>query len=64
MNDIVKILIRRDGLNQDDAWKQADEARGEVLKAIGAGLDYDSVSDIVRDMLGLEPDYIENIVYG
>jgi len=63
MGNIVNILMKRDSMTRQEALKVACDARQEVLQAIDGGADYDSVADIVRDMLGLEPDYIESMIF-
>lgn len=52
MNEtIVQILMRRDGMTQEDAEQLLLEARDEVY----AGADPE---DVLADYFGLEPDYI------
>ena len=56
MNRIVKILMERDGIDQEIAESLVIKTRDEILS-----LDEDDVfeiDDIILDYLGLEPDYI------
>lgn len=57
MNKIVEILMERDGMSQDEAQSLVDETR-DVIWNLGS---FD-VDDIVADMLGLEPDYILDLL--
>ena len=57
MNKIVKILMERDGMSQDEAQSLVDETREEVLNSGSFDVD-----DIMADMLGLEPDYIFDLL--
>jgi hypothetical protein len=55
MNPIVKILMERDGLSKKDAELAVMEAQ----LAISQG---DDIDDVLRDDLGLEPDYAEDLL--
>ena len=57
MNKIVEILMERDGMSQDEAQSLVDETREEVLNS-----DSFDVDDVMADMLGLEPDYIFDLL--
>ena len=52
--DLVKTLMRRDGLSRDEALELVDELRADVL----AGMDPEEVLYSV----GLEPDYIFDLL--
>lgn len=54
--DLVKTLMRRDGLSRDEALELIDELRVDVL----AGMDPEEVLYSV----GLEPDYIFDLLEG
>lgn len=58
MNKVVKILMERDGMSKDEAIELVEETRDEIL-ACGGG---DEAWDIIEDNLGLEPDYIFDIL--
>ena len=53
MNTVVEILMRRDGLSEEEALELIDECR----EAIADG-DFDAIGDY----LGLEDDYIFDII--
>lgn len=56
-NEIVSILMKRDGTTQEEAIRLIKETRGMIYLAIENG-DYDSAEDIIASELGLEMDYI------
>ena len=61
--DIVAILMRRDGISENEAWNIVEETQELTFEAFVNSKNeyamYDEVCDILRDELGLEPDYIE-----
>jgi hypothetical protein len=59
MNRVVKILMERDGLTQREATRQLKEVR-EML--YDCGFDPVESEDIVLSELGLEMDYIFDII--
>ena len=62
MKEIVKILVRRDGISENEAWNLVEACREELLDAIEHGASLLYVEDIVADWLGLEPDYLEMLL--
>lgn len=63
MSEIEKVLMRRDGMTEREAKKYFREVREEVLSAIDEG-DYDLAEDIMSGDLGLEMDYIVDLLIG
>lgn len=61
MNRVVKILMERDGYSEVEAREIIDDCREEINEAIADG-DYDLAEDILACDLGLEPDYIFDIL--
>lgn len=57
MNEIVEILMRRDGISQLEAENIVDEVSNILLAAVVRG-DLNECEDIIKDELGLEPDYL------
>lgn len=59
MNKVVQILMNRDDLSEQEATELLDECR-EAL----ADCNYEPEEsvDIIQDYLGLEPDYIFDIL--
>lgn len=60
MNRVVRILMERDGLTEEEATAQLNEVR-EMM----AECDYDTFEceEIIMSELGLELDYIMDILY-
>ena len=60
MNRVVKILMERDGDTQEIAEARVRECRDELMM-----LDFDELmdyDDIIYEYLGLEPDYLDDIL--
>lgn len=58
MNKVVEILMRRDGMTKSEAESLVEETREALL----LGDPYEA-EDIIVDYLGLEPDYIMDILF-
>lgn len=58
MNEIVEILMRRDGISQLEAENLVEEVKKEIMDAAMRGA-YLKCEDILAAELGLEPDYLE-----
>lgn len=57
MNKIIEILMKRDGIDEEEARALVEETRDEIIS-----LDDPMEADnIMMDYLGLEPDYILDI---
>lgn len=61
MQEIINILMRRDGITYADAKAAYFECREAIQEAIDMGDDFE-VEEILRCELGLEPDYIFNFI--
>ena len=63
IDDIVSLLMRRDGIDENEAWHLVKECREELENLMvddGYGYaPYEEATNIVADWLGLEPDYLE-----
>ena len=56
---IKETLMKRDNLTEAAALEQIEEVVAAYLEDIQlSGMDYESLEDILRDELGLEPDYM------
>lgn len=62
MNKVVEILMKRDNMTEADAKDLLATVQTEVQEAVAEG-DYDLVEEIIACDLGLEPDYIFDILY-
>ena len=63
MNEIVEILMRRDGISQLEAENLVEECKEELWEAAARG-NYQECEDIVMSYLGLEPDYLDLLLWG
>lgn len=61
MNRVVKILMQRDGLTKAEAIDAINDARTEIYSAVEDG-DYEEAEDIMQSLLGLEADYLLDII--
>lgn len=59
MNDIIDVLINRDGFTREEAINEIKFAKEEIMNAILNGQDPE---DILIEQLGLEPDYLSNLL--
>ena len=57
MNEIVTILMTRDGMSQKEAEELVVEARTQLKEYLLSG-DIYSAYDICEEFFGLEPDYV------
>lgn len=56
---VAKILMKRDGDSFGDAMQRVEEASLAIRKS---GYDIIEADNILRDFLGLEPDYMFDIL--
>lgn len=61
MQEIIDILMQRDGITYQEAKSAYLECREAMMDAISSD-DIFEVEDILRYELGLEPDYIFNFI--
>lgn len=57
MENVIEILMERDGISRQEAEELIDETRDLLLSS-----DVWEADDIMADQLGLEPDYIMDIL--
>lgn len=55
METIVQILMSRDGMSRADAEELVQELRQRVIEG-------EDPEDLLHEELGLEPDYIEELI--
>lgn len=60
-NRVIKILMQRDGMDEESAKNLVEQTTEEVL---GCGDDYEEAVDIIACNLGLEPDYMVDLLGG
>ena len=63
VNKVVEILMSRDNITQDEAEHIFKNVREEINDILEDGGSYDDVEDIMYCELGLEMDYIFDILY-
>lgn len=61
MREIVNILMRRDGISENEARNLIEDCMLEIHEAIAAGR-YMEAEDIFMQEIGLEPDYLINLL--
>lgn len=61
MQEIIDILMRRDGLSYEDAKAAYLDCKSEMMDAF-YGTSCLEVEDVLMRELGLEPDYIFNFI--
>ena len=61
MKNIVKVLMRRDGLTESEAVKELSYVKEEIADAMSEG-DFNLVEEIMLYDLGLEMDYIFDLI--
>ena len=59
---VIDILMERDKVTREEAQHTLDVVRAEVEEAIEVG-DYDEVEEIIASELGLEMDYLDEILF-
>lgn len=60
VDSIASVLMERDGLSKEEAEQMIDNARRELFERLEEG---DMPFDICEELFGLEPDYLEELVY-
>ncbi len=62
MKDLKTTLIQRDNLTESKADDLISDARERLMQLIEDG-DFDAAFDVCGDEFGLEPDYLEDLLY-
>lgn len=60
VDKIADVLIKRDGMTRVEAEKLVEEARQEAMDMLGNG---EMPWDICEEYFGLEPDYLEELMF-
>ena len=60
-NNLVELLMRRDHLSREEAIEMLFTWKEDLERAVSDG-SYNEVDDIIMDDLGLEPDYLFDIL--
>lgn len=59
MESLVEVLMRRDGMSQEEAEEAVADARSEMYDRLADG---EMPFDICEELFGLEPDYLEDLI--
>ena len=59
---IVETLMRRDNISREEAKEQVKAFKADLMEAIESG-DYNYAHDMIMDDLGLEPDYLDELIF-
>ena len=62
MEHITDVLVRRDGISEEEAERQVADFREEIDDMIMDG-DLEGIEDALMDDFGLEPDYLMDILF-
>lgn len=60
---IVAILMERDELTEEEAREQVEEAVEAINDILASGGSYEEAEEILLDDLGLEMDYIFDLLF-
>ncbi len=60
MENITEVLMRRDGLSEEDAKREVEDFKADIEDSIMSG-DLEDIEDALMNDLGLEPDYLMDI---
>jgi len=56
---ITRVLMKRDGLTEEEAEEQVEEARKKLIARLDRG---EMPYDICEEFFGLEPDYLDELI--
>ena len=59
---IIAILMERDGLTEEEAREQVEDAVEAINEILESGGSYEEAEDILLEDLGLEMDYIFDLL--
>lgn len=63
MEYIVDILVRRDGISKNEARDRVKYCMERLQNEAVESGDYELATDIIADELGLEPDYMMDLLF-
>lgn len=61
MNRVVEILMKRDGVTEEEAKSMGESCASELADAV-YGTSLVEPDEVIMNELGLEPDYLEDIL--
>ena len=60
---LVKVLMTRDKISREEAEDLIQQAVEDLKERLDEGDDLESCYDICEEWFGLEPDYLEELIY-
>ena len=61
MDSITEVLMRRDGLSEEDAKREVEDFKADIEDSIMSG-NLEDIEDALMNDLGLEPDYLLDLL--
>ena len=62
MDSITEVLMRRDGISEEDAKREVEDFQADIEDSIMSG-NLEDIEDALMNDLGLEPDYLFDILF-
>jgi len=62
MDSITEVLMRRDGLSEEDAKREVEDFKADIEDSIMSG-NLEDIEDALMYDLGLEPDYLMDLLF-
>ncbi len=59
---LKQTLIDRDGISEEDARVQIEQAQSDLYDIMDSGGSLDEAQELIEDVFGLEPDYLEDLL--
>ncbi len=59
---VIRIIMERDSMSRESAEDTVETTIEELKEAMDEGEDHESLTDILMDNLGLEPDYLMDLL--
>jgi len=58
-SELVSLIMRRDGISRNEAENLVEDCQREIDDVIVHGGSLDIIEEVLKDYLGLEPDYFD-----
>ena len=62
MDSITEVLMRRDGISEEDAKREVEDFQADIEDSIMSG-NLEDIEDALMNDLSLEPDYLFDILF-
>ena len=63
IKDLVHLIANRDGISVNEAWEMVQNCQDELHEIISADGSYGEATDAIAYWLGLEPDYLDILLW-